>query len=61
MSVWVLVMINLASGVPRDVAEQVPVYVSIFDSPARCASTAAASNSTQQKYLYECREERVIH
>jgi hypothetical protein len=61
MTVWVLTMISLVSGVPRDVAELAPVYVSIFDSSARCTSAAAASNSTQSKFLYECREERVIH
>jgi hypothetical protein len=61
MNVWVLVMITLVPGVPRNVAEQAPIYVSIFDSYARCASAAAASNSTQAKHLFECNQERVIH
>ena len=61
MNVWVLVMITLVPGVPREVAKQSPIYVSIFDSYTRCASAAAASNSTQPKYLFECKEERVIH
>jgi hypothetical protein len=61
MNVWVLVMITLVPGIPRDVAEQAPIYVAVFDSYARCASQAAASNSTQPKYLWECKEERVIH
>lgn len=62
MSVWVLVMIALVPGVPRNVAEQAPIYVGVFDSYARCASQAAASNSAQGgKYLFECKEERVVH
>lgn len=62
MTVWVLVMIMRVPGVPRDVAEQAPIYVGLFDSSARCASQAAASNSAQgPKYLFECKEERVTH
>jgi hypothetical protein len=57
-------MIALVSGVPRDVVEASPVYVGLFDSKARCESQAAASNNNTPppaKYLFECKEERVIH
>ena len=60
MSVWVLVMITLVPGVPRDVVESSPIYVAVFNSYAKCASQANASNSTQKgNYLFECKEERV--
>jgi len=62
MNVWVLVMIALVPGVPREVAELSPIYVGVFDSYARCASQATASNSTQgPKYLFECKKEHVTH
>ena len=35
MSVWVLVMIHLVPGVPRDVVEASPIYVGLFDSYAK--------------------------
>lgn len=60
MSVWVLVMITLVPGVPRDVVEESPIYVAVFDSYDKCTSQANASNSTQNpKYLFECKKERV--
>jgi len=60
MSVCVLVMITLVPGVPRDVVEQSPIYVAVFNSYAECVSQAIASNSTQKaNYLFECKEERV--
>ena len=60
MSVWVLLMINLVPGVPRDVAEMSPIYVTVFDSYAKCASQANASNDTQKgNFTFECKEERV--
>ena len=60
MSVWVLVMITLVPGVPRDVAEHAPIYVAVFNSYARCTSQANASNNAQKgSYLFECVEERV--
>ena len=53
-------MITLVPGVPRDVVEQDPVYVTVFDSYAKCASQANASNSTDTgTHLFECKEERV--
>jgi hypothetical protein len=60
MSVWVLVMITMVPGLPRGAAEEAPIFVSVFDSYAKCISQANASNNTQgPKYLFECNEERV--
>ena len=42
MSVWVLLMIVRAQGVPVDVAEQSAIYVAVFGSYAKCASQANA-------------------
>lgn len=65
-----LVMITLVPGEPREMAEQAPVYVFVFDSHAKCTSQANASNSTDgiltqnttlkaNQHLFECIEERV--
>jgi len=65
MTVWVLLMITLVPGLPRDVEESTPIYVLVFDSYAKCASQANASNSTrsilkmENKTEFECKEERV--
>lgn len=61
MTVWVLVMVTLVPGVPRTVAEARAAYVGVFDSPSKCNSSAAASNSTQVgTHVFECLQEHVL-
>jgi hypothetical protein len=64
MSIWVLVMLALHPGVPRDVTEGNAIYVAVFDTYAKCTSQANASNNSQDstqktKTYFECKEERV--
>ena len=61
MYVWVLVMITLVPGVPRDVAEASAGYVSTFDSSDKCTSAANAANSTEiGTHVFKCLHEHVL-